>query len=129
MAHILPTKERQVRPLSSLTPKEQTEAWIKAVEVAGGKVPSSRQVHDNSCTIQTYKGEILVSNQYLESMNYTPSETEQAQQLYQRLWKLRAVEPSDAVAHNLLNQLEKQHTFSLTPVQEQLLQTLESYYL
>jgi hypothetical protein len=29
MAHILPTKERQVRPLSSLTPKEQTEAWIK----------------------------------------------------------------------------------------------------
>jgi hypothetical protein len=29
MAHILPTKERLVRPLSSLTPKEQTEAWIK----------------------------------------------------------------------------------------------------
>jgi len=178
MAHILPTKERQVRPLSSLTPQQQTEAWIKAVESAGGKVPSSgqvaqaaepikertaqnisepnphyvgeicrlrvkdnpdlreflgfggivKEVHNYACTIQTYKGELLVSNQHLESMNYTLSETEQAKQLYQRLWKLRELEPSDGAALHLLNYLEKQHTLSLTPVQEQLLQTLESYY-
>lgn len=178
MAHILPTKERQVRPLSSLTPQQQTEAWQKAVESAGGKVPTSSdvakaaqpikdraaqngsqsnshyvgeicrlrvkdnpelrellgfggivsEVHNYSCTIQTYKGELLVSNQHLESMNYTPAETEQAQQLYQRLWKLREVEPNDGAALNLLNYLEKQHSISLTPLQEQLLQTLESYY-
>lgn len=50
------------------------------------------------------------------------------EQLYRRLWKLREVEPSDGAALNLLNYLEKQHSISLTPLQEQLLQTLESYY-
>jgi len=167
-----------VSPLSSLTPQQQTEAWQKAVESAGGKVPSSSEVakaaqpikdrsaqngsqsnphyvgeicrlrvkdnpelreflgfggivsevHNYSCTIQTYKGQLLVSNQHLESMNYTPAETEQAQQLYQRLWRVREVEPNDGAALNLLNYLEKQHSISLTPLQEQLLQTLESYY-
>ncbi|MDZ8140470.1 MAG: hypothetical protein RM049_35135 [Nostoc sp. DedQUE04] len=41
---ILPNNERQVRPLVSLEPKVQREAWQKAVEEAGGKVPSGRIV-------------------------------------------------------------------------------------
>ncbi|MHC0068923.1 hypothetical protein ACWATR_39690, partial [Nostoc sp. UIC 10890] len=41
---ILPNNERQVRPLASLEPEVQREAWQKAVEEAGGKVPSGRIV-------------------------------------------------------------------------------------
>ena len=41
---ILPTSERQVSPLTKLEPDQQREAWAKAVEQAGGKVPSSRIV-------------------------------------------------------------------------------------
>ena len=41
---ILPTSEWQVRPLTKLEPEQQREAWAKAVEQAGGKVPSGRIV-------------------------------------------------------------------------------------
>ncbi|MGB5770016.1 MAG: hypothetical protein WBM32_09125, partial [Crocosphaera sp.] len=41
---ILPTSERQVRPLTKLDPHQQREAWQKAVASANGKVPSSRIV-------------------------------------------------------------------------------------
>ena len=46
MVHILPTSERQVRPLTNLEPEEQREVWLLAVEEAGGKVPSGRIVKD-----------------------------------------------------------------------------------
>ena len=42
----LPTKERQVRPLTKLEPDQQREAWQQAVDEAGGKIPSSRIVKD-----------------------------------------------------------------------------------
>ncbi len=42
----LPTKEGQVRPLTTLQPNEQTKVWQEAVEQAGGKVPSARLVKD-----------------------------------------------------------------------------------
>ncbi|MEN9568371.1 MAG: hypothetical protein RLZZ69_3567, partial [Cyanobacteriota bacterium] len=42
--HILPTKEGQVQPLSQLEREEQPEAWITAVEEAGGKVPPGKIV-------------------------------------------------------------------------------------
>lgn len=41
---ILPTNERQVRPLVPLEPGVQCTAWQQAVEAAGGKVPSGRIV-------------------------------------------------------------------------------------
>ncbi|WP_414530267.1 hypothetical protein [Nodularia chucula] len=44
--HILPTNERQVRPLTKLEPQEQQFVWQTAVEEAGGKVPSGRMVKD-----------------------------------------------------------------------------------
>ncbi|MEL4897317.1 hypothetical protein P9B04_17985 [Crocosphaera sp. Alani8] len=41
---ILPTNERQVRPLSKLNPDEQAEVWNEAVSQVGGKVPPARVV-------------------------------------------------------------------------------------
>ncbi len=43
-SQILPTSERQVRPLTTLEPDEQREVWQQAVVVAGGKLPSGRIV-------------------------------------------------------------------------------------
>jgi hypothetical protein len=43
---VLPTNERQVRPMTKLEPQEQQEVWLKAVELAGGKVPTGRIVKD-----------------------------------------------------------------------------------
>lgn len=42
--HILPTNERQVRPMTKLEPHQQQEVWVKAVEQSGGKVPPARIV-------------------------------------------------------------------------------------
>ena len=41
---VLPTSERQVRPLAKLEPQKQVEVWHRAVEIAGGKVPSGKIV-------------------------------------------------------------------------------------
>ncbi|MCC2695384.1 hypothetical protein [Nodularia sp. LEGE 04288] len=43
---ILPTSERQVRPLTKLEPQQQQEIWQAAVQEAGGKAPSGRVVKD-----------------------------------------------------------------------------------
>ncbi|MHC5771817.1 MAG: hypothetical protein ACYTXI_41115 [Nostoc sp.] len=43
---ILPTNERQVRPLVALEAEVQRTAWQQAVQVAGGKVPTGRIVKD-----------------------------------------------------------------------------------
>jgi len=45
-SQILPTSERQVRPLTKLEPDLQCEVWQLSVEEAGGKVPSGRIVKD-----------------------------------------------------------------------------------
>ncbi len=42
----LPTNGRQVRAITSLKPNEQRQVWDKAVEAAGGSVPSARVVKD-----------------------------------------------------------------------------------
>jgi hypothetical protein len=44
--HKLPTAEGQVRPMTKLEPQKQQEVWLKAVELAGGKVPTGRIVKD-----------------------------------------------------------------------------------
>ena len=43
---VLPNSERQVRPIVSLEPALQCEIWHRAVQQAGGKVPSGRIVRD-----------------------------------------------------------------------------------
>jgi hypothetical protein len=44
MVLILPTSERQCRPLTKLEPEQQREIWHKAVETSKGKVPSGKVV-------------------------------------------------------------------------------------
>ncbi|MBD2213074.1 hypothetical protein H6G27_24810, partial [Nostoc linckia FACHB-104] len=43
---VLPTSERQVRPLTKLEPQQQQEVWQQAVQKAGGKVPTGKIVKD-----------------------------------------------------------------------------------
>ena len=49
---ILPTSERQCRPLTKLEPEQQREIWHKAVESSKGKVPSGKVVSDLVAKIQ-----------------------------------------------------------------------------
>ena len=58
---ILPTSERQVRPLTKLEPLQQQEVWRQAVEQAGGKVPTGRIVKD---VVQRIMERTKVSNTY-----------------------------------------------------------------
>ena len=44
--NVLPTKESQCRSLAKLPPEKQQIAWRKAVDKAGGKVPSSRIIEE-----------------------------------------------------------------------------------
>ncbi len=44
--HILPTSERQVRPLTKLEPEQQQQVWELSVQEASGKVPTGRIVKD-----------------------------------------------------------------------------------
>ena len=45
LVHIFPNSERQCRPLARLEREQQKEAWLRAVDKAGG-VPSGRVVKD-----------------------------------------------------------------------------------
>ncbi|MCC5661224.1 hypothetical protein LC608_30535 [Nostoc sp. XA010] len=58
---ILPTSERQVRPITKLEPQQQWEVWQTAVEEAGGKVPSARVVGD---VVQRIMERIKAPNPY-----------------------------------------------------------------
>lgn len=49
---ILPTSERQCRPLTKLEPEQQREIWREAVESSKGKVPSGKVVSDLVAKIQ-----------------------------------------------------------------------------
>ena len=43
---VMPSSESQVRPLTKLEPKLQKDAWAKAVDETGGRVPPARVVKD-----------------------------------------------------------------------------------
>ncbi len=61
MDHILPTSERQVRPLTKLDPSQQRSIWQQAVSEAGGKVPPGRLVKD---IVQRIRERTPVPNPY-----------------------------------------------------------------
>ncbi|MEH2178724.1 hypothetical protein [Nostoc sp.] len=52
---ILPTSERQVRPLTKLEPQQQQQAWQLSVQEASGKVPTGRIVKDVVQRIMDHK--------------------------------------------------------------------------
>ena len=52
MVLVLPTSERQCRPLTKLEPAQQREIWREAVESSRGKVPSGKVVSDLVAKIQ-----------------------------------------------------------------------------
>ncbi|WP_292739465.1 hypothetical protein [Nostoc sp. JL31] len=60
-SQILPMSERQVRSMTKLEPQQQHEVWLRAVELAGGKMPTGRIVKD---IVQKIMERILVPNTY-----------------------------------------------------------------
>ncbi|MBE9006277.1 hypothetical protein IQ259_14730 [Fortiea sp. LEGE XX443] len=64
-SQILPTSDRQARPLVSLEPEQQRLAWQQAVKLAGGKIPSGRIAQDIVdkilCFIGQYPEKFLIS--------------------------------------------------------------------
>ena len=60
-SQILPTAEEQVRPLAKLEPPQQQEVWLKAVEQAGGKVPTGKIIED---VVQSIMERTKVPNTY-----------------------------------------------------------------
>lgn len=63
---ILPTSERQCRPLRGLEPEQQREIWHKAVEKSNGKVPSGKVVSDLVAKVQ---GKSTLKQQQVDSGN------------------------------------------------------------
>jgi hypothetical protein len=66
MVLILPTSERQCRPLTKLEPEQQREIWHKAVESSKGKVPSGKVVAELVAKIQ---GNSTLKKQQVSSGN------------------------------------------------------------
>ena len=66
MVLILPTSERQCRPLTKLEPEQQREIWCEAVESSKGKVPSGKVVADLVAKIQ---GKSKLKKQQVSSGN------------------------------------------------------------
>ena len=59
---ILPTSERQVRPLTKLSANEQRQVWARAIEVAGNKAPSGTIVSQIVSEQRTLASRIMCPN-------------------------------------------------------------------
>jgi hypothetical protein len=169
-SQILPTNERQVRPLTKLEPQQQQEVWQQAVEEAGGKVPSGRvvkdvvqrimektkvpntyqigevcqilakdnpdlrgkggcwcivtAVHDYSCTVKIWNGELTVGLKHLKSYEYLPQDCEQMQLLCDRISRVYSSELEESV-QKFLESLGKLNRAYLTALEEKVLSLLE----
>ncbi|GAB4536473.1 MAG: hypothetical protein Tsb0014_24270 [Pleurocapsa sp.] len=66
MVLILPTSERQCRPLTKLEPEQQREIWHKAVESSKGKVPSGKVVAE---LVARFQGKSTLKQQQVSSGN------------------------------------------------------------
>ena len=172
--HILPTKEGQVQPLSQLELDDQPEAWISAVEEAGGKVPPGRivkevvqrikdkerspiallvgevcqiiakgnaelrgksgcwcivsEVYEFSCLVATWESEYILRSEHLKSLEYSPDECKQMEDLGIRMTLLHQTGKLDEAALWILNGLAKLKTPYLTILESKLLALLEVEY-
>jgi hypothetical protein len=85
------------------------------------------EVHSFSCTIQMWDRKIQVKISNLKTLDLFPDQQKEIRHLCDRLNRLAEISELDRSARVLLASLGRQ-TF-LTPIEEQLLRTLESYYL
>jgi hypothetical protein len=168
---ILPTNEYQCRPLTKLEPEQQREAWAKAVESAGGKVPSGRivsdvvqrirertrvpnpykvgevcqliakddpelrgkggcwcivsEVHEFSCTVTTWEGEITVRLSNLKSLEFSEKDCQRMKVLCHRLHRLYS-EEMEGTARAVVEIFGKHERPYLTALEEKLLELLEA---
>ena len=171
-SQILPSSERQVRPLTKLEPEQQREVWKKAVGSAGGKIPSGRivsdiverikqkvrppnpyhvgdicriialdipelrgkggqwcivdQIHEFSCTVKVYQGEMTIALDNLRLFDCSTADCEAFAQLCDRLHQLYS-QKLEEIAISLVDRLAKLDRASLTPLEEGLLKLLESH--
>ncbi|MCG6138747.1 MAG: hypothetical protein MET45_29830 [Nostoc sp. LLA-1] len=169
-SQILPTNERQVRPLTKLEPQQQQEVWQQAVEEAGGKVPSGRVVkdvvqrimektkvpntyqigevcqilakdnpdlrgkggcwcivtgvHDYSCTVKIWNGELTVGLKHLKSYDYLPGDCEQMREVCDRISRVYSPALEESV-QRFLESLGKLNRAYLTQLEEKVLSLLE----
>ncbi|MGB5596271.1 MAG: hypothetical protein WBM62_19865, partial [Crocosphaera sp.] len=167
---ILPTNERQVRPLSKLNPDEQVEVWTKAIEQVNGKVPPARvvksivdqirertpvpnpwrlgevgmimvksnpdlrgkggcwavitEVHNFSCTVRLWDGNISVKPENLSELPYSNEQQEMVRKLSDRLSKLYHPEMEET-ALAILASLGRIVRPWLTDIEESILALLE----
>lgn len=175
LIQILPTNERQVRPLTKLEdPDQQREAWQLSVDEADGKLPSRRivknivqrirkrtpvpnpykvgevcqiiardnpdlrgkggcwclvsEIHEWSCTVNTWDAEYVVRVEHLKSCHYSLEERQQIEELGVRMSQLYETGTLDEGALWVLKGLEKLHRSYLTPLEEKLLALLEQEY-
>ncbi|MBD2534994.1 hypothetical protein H6G97_38440 [Nostoc flagelliforme FACHB-838] len=170
-SRILPTNEGQVRPLAPLEPQQQVKVWQRAVQEAGGKVPSARivtdvvqkiieptripntyqtgevcqilvkdnpdlrgkggcwcivvAVHDFSCTVRLWDGELTVGLKYLKSYDYLPQECKQMQIISDRMTRLRQNENLEEAGRAVLKYLGELKRPYLTQVEQKLLSLIE----
>ena len=87
------------------------------------------QVDKHSCQICTWDGEYVVSPAYLESTHYSELECQQMEELGVRMSALYQTGKLESTAYRLLETLGKVSRPHLTPLEEQLLELLESEYL
>ena len=67
LVHILPTSERQCRPLKLLKPEQQQKVWHQAVKESGGKVPTARLVGEIVASVkpQRQRKSLITNREYL----------------------------------------------------------------
>lgn len=172
----LPTNENQLRYLvkAKLEAPNQLEIWQKAVEEAGGKVPSGRivkdivqrikekttlplpfrvgevcslvarnnpelkgkggcwcivsELHEFSCTVNTWDSQYILKPEHLKSCNYSKRECAAMEEIGARMSLLYATGKLDKAAIWILNGLAKIDRAYLTSLEEKLLNLLESEY-
>ncbi|MHC5746366.1 MAG: hypothetical protein ACYTXT_31625 [Nostoc sp.] len=112
----------QIREVCQILAKDNPELRGK-----GGCWGIVNHVGEFSCTVKTWDGEYAVGLQHLKSYNYLPAECEQMREICDRLGRVYSDSLEETVK-SLLQSLGKLNRPYLTPVEEKLLNVLESEY-
>lgn len=86
------------------------------------------RVGDYSCNIETWDGEYTVKIEHLSSLELNDENYEFMRKLLGRILRLSKLPNRDSIVDNLVVFFGKQPSPYLTPIQEELLATIERYY-